>query len=110
MNSEDITTKPTIETVLERIDDFRKSVEANFDNLGNRVSNLENKVGGLEGKVDKLENKVDGLEQRFDKRFDSLEKRMDSLEKITNVMRDDMLALRMEIRDVRKTVEQNVSL
>ena len=96
MNSEDITTKPTIETVLERIDDFRKSVEANFDNLGNRVSNLE--------------NKVDGLEQRFDKRFDSLEKRVDSLEKITNVMRDDMLVLRMEIRDVRKTVEPNVSL
>jgi flagellar capping protein FliD len=85
MSSNEADTKPTIETVLERIADFRESVEMRFK--------------GLESRIDGFESKVEAKFEDFEVKFD----RMDSM---VHATRADMLSLRVEFREVGKDVRE----
>jgi predicted nucleic acid-binding Zn-ribbon protein len=123
-------TRPTIETVLERIDAFRQHFDNRFAGLEKDVAELKSRFAGLEKDVAELKSRFAGLEKdvaelrsHFDdfekrtdrhfevteKRLDITEKRLDSLEKLFNLTRDDLLGLRLEIRDLRREVIEHVS-
>ena len=76
--SEDATTKPTIETVLER-------------------------VNALGEKFDAFSEKV---ETRFDSFREEVETRLDRIESMTNMTRSEMLTLRMDFREIRAHIRQ----
>lgn len=78
MNSDDLDTKPTIETVLERIDE-----------LGTR---LETRIGALE-------NAVTELREEVRQGFRDLERRFE-------VMSGDMLKLRGDMRYVHDRMDK----
>ena len=45
--SDEPVTKPTIETVLERMDDFRKAIETRFDQVEIHLRKIDHKIAAL---------------------------------------------------------------
>ena len=72
-------TKPTIETILER------------------MSGMEER---LRNRIDALQTQVKGLEER-------LETRLDRIESVANITRGEMLELRVEFREFRTQVKEH---
>jgi chaperonin cofactor prefoldin len=97
MATDDLTTKPTIETILERLDDFRKSVDARFE--------------GLEGKLEKefadFKEQVGEQIQTF---RNEVEDRLDSIEKQVVVIRKDQLDMRMDLRALHLELKEHLPL
>ncbi len=79
--SDDKATKPTIETVLERI-----------NALGERINA-------------KIDSKIDGLEGRFNAQIDRIDIRLERFEAVLNATRGDMLDQRIEMRELRKQLQ-----
>jgi chromosome segregation ATPase len=53
--SDEAQTKPTIETVLERLQDFRSVVETRFDGVERRLSVIETQIENMDIRFDRLE-------------------------------------------------------
>ena len=63
--SDEPQTKPTIETILERLQDFRASVERRFDVIEQQLENMDIRFDRLEGFVDKTHSEVMYLRADF---------------------------------------------
>lgn len=78
MSLEDATTKPTIETLLERMDDLKESMNARFN----------------------------AVEERFNARFDEMEENfgisLDRIESLASKTRSEMLEWRADFREILK--------
>ena len=120
--ADEMSTKPTIETVLERINEFDKrsesrsdQFEARFDRLDARFDHLDTRFDNLEARFDNLEAQFDPLEARFDRleaRFDQLEAEItarfeqvyieiDRVASVAHTTKGEMLGLRVEFRELR---------
>jgi len=77
-------TKPTIETVLERMNAMEQR-------LGERISASEQRVG----------ERIDALEERLDRR-------LDRMENLITINRSEFLELRMDYRDVRAQLKEHI--
>ena len=79
-------TKPTIETVLDRMNAMEQR-------LGDRIDATEQRMG----------ERIDASEQRMGERMKSLEDRLgtrlDRIEVMTNTTRTDFLELRLKLRE-----------
>lgn len=53
------TTQPTIQTVLERLTDFRAFVETRFEAVDNRLISLEARTGEVREELRRLSNQFD---------------------------------------------------
>ena len=53
--SDEAQTKPTIKTVLERLQDFRSAVETRFDAVERRLSVIETQIENMDIRFDRLE-------------------------------------------------------
>ena len=96
--SDEKSTRPTIETVLERINTLEERMNERFDA----------KLGALEERIDaKIDAKVDGLEGRLTVKIDHLDVRLDRLEAVVNATRGDMLDQRVEMRELRKQLKEH---
>lgn len=93
--TEDATTKPTLETVLERINALDRKTEE-------RINALEQKV---EGRIDRLDNRMNGL----DTRMIGLDMRMGGVENQVNGLRSDLVNIRSDtnagLRQVVRKIE-----
>lgn len=58
VNTDDLTTKPTIETVLIRLDDFRNSVDARFAGIDQRFASVDARQEELQDQLYGLEEQV----------------------------------------------------
>ena len=76
MSNGELTTKPTIETVLERISDLSASQVQRFDALEKRYEVQEQRLESLEKRYEVQEQRLESLE----KRYEMQEKRLDALE------------------------------
>jgi len=113
--ADEMTTKPTIETVLERISEFDKRSESRSDRFEARFDQFEARFDRLEARFDQLEARFDQLEARFDQleaRFDQLEAEMtarfeqvyieiDRVASVAHTTKGEMLGLRVEFRELR---------
>ena len=63
--SDESPTKPTIETILERLQDFRASVEHRLDVIEQQLENMDIRFDRLEGLADKTHSEVMYLRADF---------------------------------------------
>ena len=59
-------TMPTIETVLERIQDFRSAVEARFDRVETRLDRVEARLDRLENGQTEIRKDIKSLSRQID--------------------------------------------
>jgi len=119
-------TKPTIETVLERlsavvsmISDMDSRITNRFDALEARMSGVESRLNALEGRVSRIESRLETLEARVsgvESRLDALEvrvsgveSRLDALEVRVSGVESRLSALETQVTEgfqkVNKTLE-----
>ena len=65
-NPKDPQTKPTIETVLERLQDFRTSVETRLTNMEAHITNMETRMANMEARMTSIETRITSVEARLD--------------------------------------------
>jgi uncharacterized damage-inducible protein DinB len=87
--ADDMITKPTIETILERMAVSDERFEQRFDELEK-----------------KTDERFDQFEKRTGERFDKLEKELDRLIMVTSSTRADMSELRLGFRELRDQVKE----
>lgn len=97
MSSNEADTKPTLETVLERIADFRTSVEARFEGVDARFEGIEARLGGIETRFGGIESRFEGIETRLDR-----------LESLAYLTKSEMADLRLEFREWRKELKEHL--
>ena len=81
-------TKPTLETILERINDLRQEMNTRFDEQGNRF---------------------DDHDKRFDEQKKTLadfDVRIDRIDGVVSQTRSDMVNLRADFREFGQRVEE----
>ena len=106
--ADEMTTKPTIETVLERISEFDKRSESRSDRFEARFDQSEARFDQLEARFDRLEARFDRLEARFDQleaemtaRFEQVYIEIDRVASVAHTTKGEMLGLRVEFRELR---------
>ena len=101
--TDDMTTRPTIETVLERIGAFDRKVDDAITALAHKIDTLERKV---DDRIDGLEKKVD---ERFDQanaRFRHLDNEIDSLSSVAHHTKAEMHTLRLAFREMQAHLKE----
>jgi len=119
-------TKPTIETVLERlsavvsmISDMDSRITNRFDALEARMSGVESRLNALEGRVSRIESRLEALEARVSRiesrlealeaRVSGVESRLDALEVRVSGVESRLSALETQVTEgfqkVNKTLE-----
>ena len=83
--ADEMTTKPTIETVLERISEFDKRSESRFD---------------------RLEARFDQLEAEITARFEQVYTEIDRVASVAHTTKGEMLGLRVEFRELRTQLRE----
>lgn len=87
--TDELTTKPTIETILERINAF----DAKFDS---RIDQLESR----------LNNRIDRLESQMTARFEQVYTEIDRVASVAYSTKAEMLALRVDFRELRTQLKE----
>jgi hypothetical protein len=85
MNADDANTKPTIETVLERINTLGESLHA-------EIKNLRGDTESIGGRIDRIDARL----EKFGGRFDGLDERLGRIESVANGTRSEFLDLLMD--------------
>ena len=81
-------TKPTLETILERINDLRQQMNERFD---------------------EQERRFDGHDKRFDEQkkiLSDFDVRIDRIEGVVSMTRSDVMNLRADFREFKQKVEE----
>ena len=88
-------TKPTIETVLERMNAMEQR-------LGDRIGALDVSVSDrISASEQRVGERIDALEERLDRR-------LDRMENLITINRSEFLELRMDYRDVRAQLKEHI--
>lgn len=56
--NDDLTTKPTLETLLEMMRELRDTVNRRFDDVNTRLDNLNGRVNELDIRIDRMDSFV----------------------------------------------------
>ena len=99
--ADEMTTKPTIETVLERISEFDKRSESRSDRFEARFDQLEARFDQFEARFDRLEARFDQLEAEMTARFEQVYIEIDRVASVAHTTKGEMLGLRVEFRELR---------
>jgi len=87
----DTTTKPTIETVLARIDNVENRINDRFDGIEIRIND----------RLNSFENRVTERFDRMDERMDKLERETHSVASLAHSTQVEVVALRGDIKELR---------
>ena len=110
-NHEDAMTKPTLETILERINSLGDNVEGqisglrrDFDYLRTDVGLLKTDVGLLKTDVGLLKTDFAALRNEFQLFRGEVEIRLDRIEGMTNQTRSEFLNFRADFKELSARV------
>lgn len=76
MSSDNMTTQPTIETVLDRINEMSTHINQRFDQIDKRFDQIDQRIANIEQDVAEIKKSVTVLERhsrRVDIRLDKIE-------------------------------------
>jgi hypothetical protein len=111
-HSDEIATKPTIQTVLERLNAFEDRLQNQIGALEHR---LQSQIGALQTDVALLKNDVglirfdlSSFRDEFQLFRGEMEIRLDRVEGMTNQSRAEMLNLRADFREFKSQVKESV--
>ena len=96
---DDMSTKPTIETILERMLASEERLLQRFDQLEKRT---DERFTQFEKQTDE---RFTQFEKRTDERFDKLENEIDLLSMVASSTKYQMSELRLEFRELRAQVK-----
>src|ERR1051325_8925756 len=92
-------TKPTIETILERMIGMEERLNQRTDGVEGRINFRMSEM------EDRLNQRMDGVEERLNPRMDGVEERLgvrlDRIESVGSTTRGEMLDLRADFRELR---------
>ena len=121
-DSEDAMTRPTIETVLLRINTLGESLQSQLNSLHadvgilksdvstlkSDVSTLTSDVGTLKSDVAEVKSDVGGLKSEFLLYSKDMDVRIDRIEGMTNQTRAEMLNLRADLREWKEQLNSHL--
>jgi archaellum component FlaC len=96
MDNDELTTKPTIETVLERINSVGDQVQAFQNRVESELAGLRKENAALRESVERVEKAMEAL-------------RMDDMEKQMARTRMDIVNLKNDFRDLRGQIKERIS-
>jgi len=102
-------TKPTLETVLERINSLGANLEERLGTLQSDFGAMKVDVCALRNDVDSVKIDVGGLRNEFQLFRGETEIRMDRIEGITNETRGEMLNLRADFREWKDQLKESMA-
>jgi hypothetical protein len=115
-NSEDFTTKPTVETILERINLLGDNLQGQIGSLRNDLGSLRDDFGSLRDDFGSLRDDFGllrdgfgGLRNEFQLFRGEVEIRLDRIEGMTNQTRAEMLTLRADFKEFQTQVKDSIS-
>ena len=101
-NSEEAQTKPTLETVLERINSLGVNLEV-------QLGALQTDFRAMKVDLDLLKVDVGGLRNEFQLFRGEMEIRIDRIEGMTNQTRAEMLNLRADFREWKDQLKESMA-
>jgi hypothetical protein len=96
---EDAQTKPTIETVLQRINALGDNLQGQLTSIHADVGTLKYEVGTLKSELGALTIELGSFRNEFQLFRGEMEIRIDRIEGMTNQTRAEMLNLRADFRE-----------
>lgn len=105
--SDESTTKPTIETVLQKINALGLSLNARVDGLSARVDAMSEQVSGMGGQLNELNGKIERLDERVGRVEEQVAGLRSDVEtglrivgRKIEVFNDELLAIKANQRDM----------
>ena len=95
-------TKPTIETVLDRIKSPSRGIEA----VATEVSSIIADLGSVKSDVGSMKSEMSSLRNEFQLFRGEMEIRIDRIEGMTNQTRAEMLNLRADFREWKDQLKE----
>ena len=108
-NSEEAQTKPTLETVLERINSPGANLEEQLGALQTDFRAMKVDVGTLKNDVDSMRIDVGGLRNEFQLFRGEMAIRIDRIEGMTNQTRGEMLNLRADFGEWKDQLKESMA-
>ena len=100
--NDDLTTKPTLETLFEMMRDLRDTVNRRFDDMDKRFEAVNERLDGVDKRLDAMDARFDTMNGRISE-LDIRLNRMDSwAHKAYSVMTDlraDFIELKVQLRE-----------
>ena len=98
-------TKPTIETVLERMAGMEEHTNQRMNGMEERINQR------MEGMEERINQRMGGMEERINQRTTGMELRLDSrldrIESVANMTRSEMLDMRADFRDLTVKLKEH---
>ncbi|HEV8367592.1 MAG TPA: hypothetical protein VGQ39_06530 [Pyrinomonadaceae bacterium] len=108
-NFDETQTKPTIETVLERINLLGNNLQGKLSSLQSDVDILKTDVVAVKTDVGSLKTDVGSLRNEFQLFRGEMEIRIDRIEGMTNQTRAEMLNLRADFREWKDQLKESMA-
>ena len=106
MSEDDKTTKPTIETVLERINAFSQQFQTFQENTNVQLTEMREIVVRLEEKQDKMQADLDTVKSELNDLKNELRVGLKRIELKITVLADDVLTVPSLQRDLETRVDK----
>ena len=107
--NDDLTTKPTLETLLEMMRDLRDTVNRRFDDVNKRFDDVDKRFEAVNQRLDSVDARLDAVDARFDTmngRISELDIRLNRMDswahKAYSVMTDlraDFIELKVQLKE-----------
>ena len=101
--TDDMNTRPTIETILEAIRAVDQKLDRRIDALEQRFDALEQKV---DRRIDGLEQRIDALERKVDERFEQVYTELDRVAIAAHSTKAGMHELRLAFREMQAQLKE----
>jgi len=98
-HDENMQTKPTIETLMERVNQLGDNLQNGLNSLQTDVTAIKSDVGSVKSDVSSVKSDVIALRNEFQLFRGEMEIRIDRVEGMTNQTRAEMLNLRADFRE-----------
>ncbi|HEX8146331.1 MAG TPA: hypothetical protein VF591_03930 [Pyrinomonadaceae bacterium] len=93
--SEDATTRPTIETVLERINALGERMNEGFAAVGMRLDKMEGRLDRMGERLDKMDGRLNQMEEHLEQ----MDMRLDRTQAVAHEMRADFREFRARFKE-----------
>jgi tetrahydromethanopterin S-methyltransferase subunit G len=80
--NDNLTTKPTLETLLEMMRDLRDTMNARFDDVNKRLDAVDARFDSVDARFDAMNERLDSVDERLDVmngRFDVVNERLSTV-------------------------------
>jgi len=98
-SNDNVQTKPTIETVLQRINQLGSNLQGQLNSLHADVGSLKSDVASVKSDLGSVKFEMSALRNEFQLFRGEMEIRIDRVEGMTNQTRAEMLNLRADFRE-----------